>query len=381
MKTQCLIFLLIGLVGNGNSQISSTATADSLYATGNYSLAINEYAKHGASSKAQLQIARAYNTIGNYGKAVTQYTSLVQNNQSLVLAKYELGKLYLKLKKYNLAQAVFTQLTENNHQNPEYYYYLGVSLKELDRTEKSISAYKQSVKIDSTHLRSLFQLGKYYVFKRERDSVLKYVDKGLQFYRNDVGLIHLKALAYYNDRYFSRAIPLFEKLVELGEDKEYIHERMGQAYLSMREYAKAKDAYLKWLAFNDENPKALYGAGTSLWKLQELDSAKTYIQKSIDVQQVALDKEYNALARLAMEQNDIKLAIGHYENAYLENPEGYLYKYEICLLSEQYFRNPQQALKCYREYQRKFGHQNDYFSEFASKRISKIKEEIHRNAH
>ncbi len=157
---------MIGLVGNGNSQISSTATADSLYATGNYSLAINEYAKHGASSKAQLQIARAYNTIGNYDKAVTQYTSLVQNNQSLVLAKYQLGKLYLKLKKYNLAQAVFTQLTENNHQNPEYYYYLGVSLKELDRTAKSISAYKQSVKIDSTHLRSLFQLGKYYVFKR-----------------------------------------------------------------------------------------------------------------------------------------------------------------------------------------------------------------------
>ncbi|WP_150452348.1 tetratricopeptide repeat protein [Arenibacter lacus] len=326
MKTHYLIFLLIGLVGNGNSQISATSTADSLFATGNYTMAINEYAKHGASSKAQLQIARAYNTIGNYDKAVTQYTSLVQNNQSLVLAKYELGRLYLKLKNYALAHTVFSQLTEKNHQNPEYFYYLGESLNGLDRSAESISAYKQSVKIDSTHLRSLFQLGKYYVFKRERDSVLKYVDKGLQFYRNDVGLIHLKALAYYNDRYFSRAIPLFEKLVELGEDKEYIHERMGQAYLHIRQYAKAKEAYVNWLAFNDENPKALYGVGTSLWKLQELDSAKIYFLKSIDVQQVALDKEYNALARLAMEQNDIKLAIGHYENAYLENPEGHLYK-------------------------------------------------------
>ncbi len=210
---------------------------------------------------------------------------------------------------------------------------------------------------------------------------MKYVDKGLQFYGNDVGLINLKALAYYNERDYRRAIPLFEKLVELGEDKEYIHKRMGQVYLIMREYAKAKEAYVNWLAFNDENPKALYGVGTSFWKLQELDSAKIYFQKSIDVQQVMLDKEYNALARLAMEQNDIKLAIGHYENAYLENPEGHLYKYEICLLSEHYYKNPQQALKCYREYQRKFGHQNDYFSEFASKRISKIKEEIHRNAY
>ena len=147
---------------------------------------------------------------------------------------------------------------------------------------------------------------------------------------------------------------------------------MGHAYLIMQKYTEAKDSYFKWLEFDEENSKALYGAGTAFWKLQELDSAKTYIQKSIEVQQVTLDKEYNALARLAVEQDDLKLAIDHYKRAYRENPDGYLYKYEICLLSDQYFKNPEQSLKCYWEYQQKFGHQKDYFSEFASKRISEI---------
>ncbi|MCM4167056.1 Lipopolysaccharide assembly protein B [Arenibacter antarcticus] len=380
MKKLVLICVLAILGNKGVAQTTSNTIADSLFATANYTLAINEYAKQG-SPNAQLQIARAYNAIGNFDKALAQYISLVQSNQSLELAKYELGRLYLKLKHYTPAQAVFSQLIKKNDQNPEYFHYLGESLKELDHFPESITAYKQSVKIDSTHLRSLFQLGKYYVMQRERDSVLKYVDKGLHFYGNDVSLINLKALAYYNDHYLWQAIPLFERLVELGEDKEYIHERMGHAYLIMHRYTEAKDAYFKLLGFDEENPKALYGVGTSFWKLQELDSAITYIQKSIEVQKVTLDKEYNALARLAVEQNDIKLAIGYYIKAYQENYDGYLYKYEICLLSDLYYKNPKQSLKCYREYQQKFGHQKDYFSEFASKRISEIKEEIHMNTH
>ncbi|SHJ35931.1 Tetratricopeptide repeat-containing protein [Arenibacter nanhaiticus] len=367
---------MIVFFAKGNAQSVSMAVPDSLYATGNYTLAINEYAKKG-SLNAQLQIARAYNAMGNYDKALLQYESLVQNNESLELATYELGRLYLKLKKYEKSKELFNQLIEKNKLNPEFYYYLGESLKALERFPESIIAYKNSIKIDSTHLRSLFQLGKYYVLQRERDSVVKYVDQGLRFYADDVSLINLKALAYYNDHLLWWAIPLFERLVKLGEDKEYIHEKMGLAYLSTGKFKESKESYFKLLQFDEDNPKALYGLGTAYWKLQERDSAKAYIKKSIEVQKVVLDKEYNALARLAMEQNDLKLAIKYYKKAYQEDPTAYLYKYEECLLTDQYYKDPKMSLQCYKAYQEKFGSQNDYFSEFVAKRLSEIKEEIH----
>ena len=158
-----ILFLLS--VAKVGAQSSTLAVSDSLYAVGNYTLAINEYAKE-SSYIAQLQIARAYNAIGNYDKALVQYENIVQKNKSQELAKYELGRLYLKLKKYDLAKSVFSQLTENNNPNPEYFYYLGESLKELNLMPEGLVAYKQSVKLDSTHLRSIFQLGKYYVMKR-----------------------------------------------------------------------------------------------------------------------------------------------------------------------------------------------------------------------
>ncbi|MCM4172427.1 tetratricopeptide repeat protein [Arenibacter sp. TNZ] len=293
------------------------------------------------------------------------------------MATYELGRLYLKLKKHALAKEVFSQLVDGKNPNPEYFYYLGESLKELNLFPESIAAYKHSVKVDSTHLRSLFQLGKYYVLQRERDSVLKYVDKGLHFYENDVSLINLKALANYNDNLLWLALPLFERLVDLGEDKEYIFEKMGYSYFAIGKYEKAKVAYENLLAFDEENPIALYGMGSAYAKLQQLDSAKIYIKKSIEVQKVVLDKEYNALARLAVEQDDLKLAIEYYKKAFKEDPTGYLYKYEVCLLTDQYYKNPQMSLKCYQEYQEQFGGKRDYFSEFTSKRIMQLKEEIH----
>src|SRR5690606_7791403 len=141
-----------------------------------------------------------------------------------------------------------------------------------------------------------------------------------------------------------------------------------------------KAAYFKMLEFDGEDPIALFGVGNAYWKLQERDSAKIYIKKSLEVQKVVLDKEYNALARLAMEENNIKLAIDYYRLAFKEDPEGYLYKYEICLLTDQYCKDPKMSLKCYKEYQQEFGSQGDYFSEFAGKRISELNVEIHMEA-
>jgi tetratricopeptide (TPR) repeat protein len=375
LKKANLILLLL-IIGRSSAQSNPVVVADSLYAIGSYTLAINEYAKEGTYN-AQLQIARAYNAIGNYDKALAQYENIVQKINLHVLAKYELGRLYLKLKKYDAARLVFSELAENNNLNPEYFYYLGESLKELNLFPEGIAAYKKSVQLDSTHLRSIFQLGKYYVLQRERDSVLKYVNKGLHFYENDVSLINLKALAYHNDNLIWLALPLFERLVELGEHKEYIFEKMGYSYFAMAKYGKAKEAYENLLTFDRENPVALFGIGSSFAKLQELDSAKIYIKKSIEVQKVVLDKEYNALTRLAMEQNDLKLAIEYYQRAFVEDPLGYLYKYEVCLLTDQYYKKPKMSLKCYEEYQEKFGSKKDYFSEFTSKRIVELKEEIH----
>lgn len=78
------------------TQTPAIASADSLYTFGNYTKAINIYAEIGGDV-AGLQIARSYNAIGNFEKAIIQYESLISANANNQLAQFELGKLLIKV--------------------------------------------------------------------------------------------------------------------------------------------------------------------------------------------------------------------------------------------------------------------------------------------
>ena len=105
----CICFTLVlgHLALQGQSIIMETA--DSLYAVGNYTKAINYYAEDGGENSG-LQIARAYNAVGNYDKAIAQYQGVIEKHPEGQIAKFELGKLLLRDKQYEVAEKLFSQL-------------------------------------------------------------------------------------------------------------------------------------------------------------------------------------------------------------------------------------------------------------------------------
>ncbi len=358
-----------------NAQQTSLEEADSLYALGNYTRAINAYSRAG-TLEAALQIARAYNAIGNYDKAVVQYRNVVIKDSSLHIARFELGTLYLKIGEPKNAAALFFDLITEDSDNPEYFYYMGNALGEL-QSKENIQYYKSAVTLDSTHLRSLFQLGKHNVAKGERDLALKYTDMGLQFYQNDVALINLKALAYFNNDEYEKAKPLFERLLELGEYKEHIYNKLAYCYYKNWELEKANETYKALLEFDNARSEAFFGLGNTSWRAKELDSAALYFRKAIDEKRPYLGNEYNALARLARVQDDLKTALEYYRKAYqedIENPSNY---YQLCALADQYYKDPNVKLRYYETFIEKFGKNKTYMSVIAQKRIQALKEEIH----
>jgi len=122
-------------------------------------------------------------------KAEAQSSTLAIADSLYEIARFELGKLFIKTKDFNKARKLFSKLIATNSQNPEYYYYLGETFRKLEQPASSLVAHKNAVAIDSTHLRSLFQLGKYFTIKQERNNALRYVDAGLRFYAEDVSFV------------------------------------------------------------------------------------------------------------------------------------------------------------------------------------------------
>ncbi|NHF58465.1 tetratricopeptide repeat protein [Flavobacteriaceae bacterium TP-CH-4] len=350
--------------------------ADSLYTIGNYTAAINFYAKVG-SQNSNLQIARVYNAMGNYDKAIDQYRDVVGKDLGLEIARFELGKLYLKTKQFDEARKIFSYLVSTNKTNPEYRYYQGEAFRELDQIASSLVAYKKAVDLDSTHLRSLFRLGKYYTVKLERGAALKYVNRGLEFYKNDVALVNLKALILYNDDQFENAIPWFEKVLELGEKKEYIYSKLAYCYYKNWEFDKAKAMYRILSAIDDTNPDAYFGLGSVYLRNKQLDSAEINFKTAIEVKDPALDREYNALASLARERNDLKSALEYYRLAYQEDTTSSTGYYQVCTVADQYYEDPKIRLEYYENFLRKFGKEVPYLSKTVLRRIRELKEELH----
>lgn len=375
MKKSIQFFLLL-VTGNSIAQSSGLSAADSLYALGNYTEAINEYAKDNRTNS-NLQIARAYNAIGNYDKAIIQYEDVIANNPSYELPRFELGKLLLKTNKTQEAVYQFYDLIHEGSRNPEYYYYMGTTMIELDSFKEGIQFLKTAYNLDNEHLRSIFQLGKYYVGQQEKDSVLLYVDKGLDFYPNDVSLINLKALALFNNDEYEKAKILFEKLLDLGEGKPYIYEKLGQCYYRLWEFEKAKSAYSVLLNFEESIPTAYNGLGSVYWKEQKLDSAALFFKKAIKAKKPVLAGEYVALAGLAREQNDLKAALNYYKLAFEEDDTNHMVYYQICTLVDQLYDDPKVKLDQYSSFLEKFGDKKPYFSDVVATRISELKEEMH----
>lgn len=373
-----LIIIILLTIAKAEAQSSALAIADSLYATGNYIHAINQYSEIG-SQKSSLQIARAYNAIGNYDKAIVQYEDVVANDTTLQIARFELGKQYFKTDKFDKAVEQFFDLVAAGIKNPEYYYYMGRSLQELNNSKEGVLYYKSAYNLDSTHLRSIFQLGKHYVIKKEKDSVFKYVNTGLRFYENDVSLINWKALALFNNYEYEKAIPWFERLLELGEEKEYIYNKLAHCYFKNWEFEKAKNIYKILLEIDDTNDEAYFNLGGVYLKNEQLDSAKIFIKKSIEVQKVTFEKQYGALGGIERQENNLKRAMGYYKLAFKEDPANITNYYQICALADQYYEDPKIKLQYYENLIEKFGTEQKYFSEFAAKRISVLKEEIHFN--
>tara|TARA_B100000949_G_scaffold202641_1_gene191243 strand:+ start:21170 stop:22321 length:1152 start_codon:yes stop_codon:yes gene_type:complete len=370
------ITFLILFFSKADAQTSALAVADSLYALGNYTSSINAYAKVGGK-KSNLQIARAYNTIGNYDKAIAQYRAVLDNNPEFDLARFELGKLLLKTKNNGPALEMFQFLTSSKQGNPEYFYYLGRTYESFKEKDKANKAFKTAVEKDSTHLRSLYSLGKYYVGQEIKDSALVYIDKGLRFYENDVAMINLKALAFFNNGQFKQAIPHFERLLELGEEKPFVYEKLAFCYFRNWEPEKALEAYRKLSGFPDKLAAAYRGLGEVYFDEKELDSAQYYIEKSIEERMATFPQEYADLGRIARLKGQTKKSMDYYVKAWEENKENYYNYYQVCILADEYYKDPETRLNYHEKLLEMYPDIVPWLKERVKNRITEIKEEIH----
>ncbi|WNH08284.1 tetratricopeptide repeat protein [Thalassobellus suaedae] len=354
------------------AQTSVLNVADSLYANGNYSKAIDRYKTYNNQQEVYGKIAKSYIAIGNYDEALKNYELSIEANPEDVLLKFEYARLLSKTKKHETAVKVFNDLVYIDDKNPNYHYELGLVLEKL-KDSTAINRFRSAYELDQTHQKAIYRIAKYFLKHRKYDLVNEYVDKGLETYENNIELINLKAQNYYNKQDYDNAIIWFKKLIALDESLGFIYEKLSLSYIKLYDYEKAIEYGELALKFNPLDATSIYVIGTYYERINDFETAEKYISKAIFLLDKPLDTEYAKLATVLNQLKRPKEAITTLKKAIRENPTNQMTHFHLALTLENYYADYDAKIKVYEDLNKKFP--DSKMKEFANHRIAELKKE------
>ncbi|WP_299891173.1 tetratricopeptide repeat protein [uncultured Lacinutrix sp.] len=376
MQSRVLIVLLI-IALKVEAQSSTFNAIDSIMANGNFSKAITLLESENINNSSH-RLAKAYNAIGNYDKAISNYTAAIKNNPDNTLIKYEYGKLLSKIKANKDALLVFKTLIEIDNTNPNYYYELGVILARLEQTKASQNSFKETYKLDSTHQKAIFKLAKYSLQKKEFERLDTLITVGLNSYAKNAALTSLKAQSMYAQRKYAKAINWFEKLLELGEKSQFIYEKLSFACAKEVEYKKAIEYLKKALLYDPKNTGNLYRLGSLYNAIHDYENAEKNIKLSLQLQDEPLDIQYSNLATVYNRLKKPREAVKYFNKALKENPNNKQVKFYIVVTKSSYYKTIESRIKLFETFIKE--NPESIYLEFAKQKLSKLKTEQFMNA-
>ncbi|WP_216746153.1 tetratricopeptide repeat protein [Paucihalobacter ruber] len=346
--------------------------ADSLMALGNYSKAIELYKTHENPTTVNQKIASAYEAIGNYNQAAQYYQFAINNQPENTLLNYQYGKLLSKIKKYPEAKTVFSDLVNKDPKNPNFLFELGLLYEKTNDT-LTLPTFQEVFKLDNNHQKAIFKIARNHLVKRRHDSVSFYVDNGLKTYPENLELISLKAQNYYWLQQYENAINWFEKLIDLGESSQQIHEMLSFAFKENYDYDLAIKQLEIALKYDPKNADNLFRVGQYYHKLSDNENAEKYMNAALLLMDQPLDKEYRELAVVYNFQKKYAEAIQVLNKSIKENPDNEYTHFILAYTKETYYADLQSKIEVYNKYLEKFP--NGQFKPMVERRMADLKKE------
>lgn len=370
-----LVFVLLVMLSNKTEAQSSVLNiADSLYTMGNYTKAIETYKQHPIKEETYEAIAKAYQALGIYDAALEYYDDAYLSDSTNMLLKYDYAKLLAKMKKYDKATEYFSELIDKDSNNPNFHYELGlVHEKTADTLGKAQNRFHTAYELDNTHQKAIYKIAKYHLQKRQHDLVDTYVDKGLESYANNRELINLKAQNYYWQEMYDDAAVWFQKLFDLGESSQFIHEKLSFCYVRLYDYENALFHAKRALKYEPKNPTNLYILGQIYGQEKDYENAEKYYKLAIGILDTPLDTEYTKLATVLNLQDKRVESIKVLQKAIKENPKNKQAHFFLLTTKTAHYKDLDEKIRLHENFISKFP--EGWHAKIAKQRLDKLKEE------
>ncbi|WP_114492401.1 tetratricopeptide repeat protein [Candidatus Ulvibacter alkanivorans] len=378
-----LILFFVFFISEAEAQPSASTleqtkvlkTGDSLYATGNYTEAINSYNSLHDNSKYE-RLAKSYEALGNTPKALTNYELAIAHSPNKTTHRFRYGKLLQISGRYRQADSIFTQLSTEYPTNASFLYQRGLIGERLNDTT-AIRFFSDALQIDPTHENARYKVARRAVEKRNFEKAQPIIEQGLKTDPNSIRFLTLAALSSYYSSNYHQALKHYEHLVSLNQSNEQLHENLGISYMRTNQFEEALEQFTILInTYDDKNPSWHYHVGKVFMSLKEYEKAIRHIELSIALQQVPLDAEFMTLATIYKRKGDNRQVFDMMKHAFSENPKDEMVAYQFAVAADNYFEDIETIIQYYETYLEQHG-ETGRFRELAKQRLSDLKKELH----
>ncbi|PRX42956.1 tetratricopeptide repeat protein [Salegentibacter salegens] len=366
------------LAFKAEAQTSALAISDSLYAVGEYSEAIEKLQKiNSKTEKTYLKLAKNYAANRQPEIALENYKKVLDQSPDRVLTAVDYGELLVKTEKLEAADSLFKVLNKKYPKNASFKYQQGL-IREKLKDSTAIHFFTYTTMLDTTHQAALYKVAKDKLRNRQYTMAEHYSKRGLRVNPNNLSLLSILAQTYSSLKLYKEALQPYEKLIELGQDSEFIYNKLGFAYYRLKDYDKAIINYNKALEFEDRNSATHYTLGKLYALTGDLDKSETHLLMSILIKKQPVDAEFFSLGLTYKMQEKHKNALEYFNKALEENPDHERALYERAVAADNYMADDETVIGYYQAYFDKYESiGNDGMLYRAKTRISDLKEKIH----
>ncbi|WP_029036729.1 tetratricopeptide repeat protein [Salinimicrobium xinjiangense] len=376
-----LFLFILFIATKAGAQTSALAIADSLYAVGNYSEAIEELEKSETrSDPVLLKLAQAQKANGNPAAALENYKTVLEQNPERILTAVEYAKLLANTGKLKEADSIFKQLVNKYPMNANFHYQLGL-VREEQKDSTAMTHYNITILLQKNHQQALGKVAKRALVSGKLMEAERLSKQGLETNPSNRTLLSILAQAYYFQKEYQLAIDEFEKLVDLGAGSELIHTRLGTSYYHLKNYDKAIFNFNAALDYEDQNHATHYSLGKLYALKGEYKNSEGHLLQAIIFKSVILDEEFTSLGLTYKHMEKPKEALNYFNKAIKENPDNERAMFERAIAADSYFEDLETKMNYYQAYVDKFretGSRNLLL--LAQRRVKDIREELHMQA-
>ena len=204
-------------------------------------------------------LALLYSSQNKQDLATTEYESALKNASKLQPKNIEvyksLGALYLEQKKFKQAEDVYRLVLNLSPEDAQAHFYLGSIYSELKKDDLAKAEMKRAIELNPDYHQALNFLG--YIYAQEcknLDQAQVMIKKAVELDPNNGAYIDSLGWLYFKQAKYQEALEELEKASTLLDDP-VIFDHLGEVYLKIQEFEKARQAWQQSLKLDPNQDK------------------------------------------------------------------------------------------------------------------------------